>query len=142
MLHVYKGNPTAGLQDGIQVSEGDGSSPIVAGAIDSTNAAKLYSDPIKLALRCDAGYQAGAGTIVQAAVDRWELAEDNNGVPGVWVHGINNDNPEDLPTLIIQNPITNANVIFWARTVAALNAQPVTETDPAIMLYNPSVTGV
>ena len=53
-IHVYKNNPTAARTDGTQVFESDGTQAITL-TLNTTN--NEESAPIKLALRCDSGYQ-------------------------------------------------------------------------------------
>lgn len=77
-LHLYKGNPTAGGVDGSQVSEGTGLNPIDMAALDSAN--NEIGVAIKLALRCDAGYNTSGNTTITpigtTAAD-WALSADN-----------------------------------------------------------------
>ena len=54
MFAIYKNNPTAGAQDGSKVSEGDGSNPIMIGALDA--ATNEVSNGVTLAIRCDEGF--------------------------------------------------------------------------------------
>ena len=59
-IHVYM-TPTAGGTDGIQVSEGTGLQPISV-TLNATN--NEESTPIKLALRCDSGFQTNGNITV------------------------------------------------------------------------------
>ena len=56
-IKIYKGNPTAGGTDGTLVSSGTGLDPIESGAIKVPASGYAEGNWIKLAVRCDAGYE-------------------------------------------------------------------------------------
>ena len=69
-IHLYKNNPTAGTADGSPVSEGTGLNPIATTGLNSAN--NEESVAIKLALRCDAGYNT-SGNITITPIGTTEL---------------------------------------------------------------------
>lgn len=76
-LHLYKGTPTVGLTDGTQVSEGTELSPITTPPLNAT--LNEESTAIKLALRCDAGYNTSGNTTVTptgTTATKWALSPD------------------------------------------------------------------
>ena len=56
-IKVYKDNPTSGDTDGTLVSSGDWSDPIHSGSIKVPDTGYEEGDWIKLAVRCDDGYE-------------------------------------------------------------------------------------
>jgi len=121
-IHAYKNNPTAGGTDGTQVSEGTGLAPVDSGQLNATQ--NQESVALKLALRCDAGYQTAAGedttvTPVGTTADKWALAPDNAGAPGVWgAYGA---------ALTIASVIGATNTIFWAKAKATADEEPAND---------------
>ena len=82
-IHVYT-TPTAGGTDGTQVSEGTGLQPITV-TLNATN--NEESTPIKLALRCDAGYQTNGNitlSLLGTTNAKWALAPDSAGPAGTF----------------------------------------------------------
>lgn len=77
ILHAYKSSPTAGGTDGSQVSEGTELNPITTTALNAT--ANEESAAIKLALRCDAGYNTTGSTTITptgTSAAKWALSLD------------------------------------------------------------------
>ncbi len=122
-IHAYKDNPTSGGTDGNRVSEDTGLSPIDSGQLNATQ--NQESAAIKLALRCEAGYQTAAGedTVVTPTgptAAKWALAPDNAGVPGAWGnYGA---------ALTISSVIDDINTIFWAKAKATSDEGPINDT--------------
>ena len=110
-IHIYQGAVTGGGTNGTQVSEGTGVSPIVVGPLKAS--LNEESDPIKLAIRCESGYEAVAGTTITptgTTASKWALAPDNAGSPGTFgSYGA---------ALTISGVIGTTNTIFWAKAKA------------------------
>lgn len=120
-IHIYKNNPTAGGTDGQLVSEGDGSNPITVGPLNATN--NEESAPVKLAVRCDSGYQTSGNTTIQpvgTTAAKWALAPDNGGSPGTWTSWGG--------TLTISSTIGATNTIFWLKAKATSDEVPANDT--------------
>lgn len=120
-IHVYKGTVTSGGTDGTQVSEGTGATPISVGPLDaSTNE---ESAAIKLAARCESGYQTSGNTVITpvgTTAAKWALAPDNAGVPGTWgAYG---------SALTISSVIGATNQLFWAKAKATSDENPANDT--------------
>ena len=104
-IKIYKNNPTAGGTDGTLVSSSTGLNPIESGAIKVPASGHAEGNWIKLAVRCDTGYEtvedssrhARISIIDSTKVTMWQLAPDNNGQAGTakdWgrVAGFRNKN--------------------------------------------------
>lgn len=119
-IHVYKNNPTAGGTDGQQVSEGDGSNPVIVGPLNATN--NEESAPIKLAVRCEAGYTTSGDTTITptgTTAAKWALAPDNGDAPGAWgAYGA---------ALTISTAIVATNTLFWAKAKATSDETPTND---------------
>lgn len=109
-FHIYKDNPTAGAADGTLVSEDNANTSLINS--DEVRAdLNAESNPIKLAVRFETGWQAGGDTTVTIAPpsDKWALAPDDNGSAGVW---------QEYGTNLILTGVTDVNSIFWAKAKA------------------------
>lgn len=87
-LKLYKGSPTAGGTDGTEVSQDRTLTSPVSATLDKTIA---ETKTVKLALRCDSGYQTTGDSVVIARywdgtawqttggnIDKWKFAVDNS----------------------------------------------------------------
>lgn len=128
LINIYKNNPTAGQTDGTLVSTGGAqTSPIETGELDA--AINEQTDPIKLAIRCETGYQTtGETTItpVTATAERWQLAPDNGGQPGTWL--------DWGDSLVIPGVIGDTNTIFWARVRAVDTENPINDRSTSLRI--------
>ena len=133
-IKIYKNNPTAGGTNGTLVSSGTGLDPIESGAIKVPAAGYQEGSWIKLAVRCDAGYEtvedssrhARISIVDSAKVTMWQLAPDDNGQPGTaedW------GGPLDFLT-----KIGATNTIFWARARVASTEEPANDTSVDIQV--------
>ena len=126
-MHIYCNNPTEGGTDGTQISEGTGLlSPLTIGPLNATE--NEESAAIKLAVRCETGYQTGAETIVTptgATKIMWALALDNGGVPGTFgAYGA---------ALTLPSGITATNTLFWVKAKSVNTESPANDT--TVSLY-------
>ena len=128
LIKVYKGTPTGGGTDGTLVSEGTGLEPIESGSILIPESGYTEGSWVKLAIRCDSGYEteeasgrhARVSIVDSTHVDKWQLAPDSTGSPGT---------PEDWgDPLDFAAQIGATNTIFWARARAAYTETPVNDT--------------
>jgi hypothetical protein len=126
-IKIYKNNPTAGGTDGTLVSSGTGLNPIESGAIKVPAAGYQEGSWIKLAVRCDTGYEtvedssrhARISIVDSAKVTMWQLAPDNSGQAGT---------PEDWgEPLDFLTKIGATNTIFWARARVASTEEPAND---------------
>ena len=126
-IKIYKNNPTAGGTDGTLVSSGTGLNPIESGAIKVPESGYAEGNWIKLAVRCDAGYEtvedssrhARISIEDSAGVTLWQLAPDNAGSAGT---------PEDWgDPLDFLTKIGDTNTIFWARARVASTEEPAND---------------
>jgi hypothetical protein len=110
-IHVYQGAVTSGGTNGTQVSEGTGSAPIVVGPLKAS--LNEESSPIKLAIRCENGYETVGNTTITptgTSASKWALAPDNAGSPGSFgSYGA---------ALTISSTIGATNTLFWAKAKA------------------------
>ena len=133
-IKIYKNNPTAGGTDGTLVSSGTGLNPIESGAIKVPAAGYQEGSWIKLAVRCDAGYETVEDSSRHArisiedstGVTFWQLAPDNNGQAGT---------PQDWgEPLDFLTQIGATNTIFWARARVASTEEPANDTSVDIQV--------
>ena len=126
-IKIYKNNPTAGGTDGTLVSSGTGLNPIESGAIKVPESGYAEGNWIKLAVRCDTGYEtvedssrhARISIEDSAGVTLWQLAPDNAGSAGT---------PEDWgDPLDFLTKIGDTNTIFWARARVASTEEPAND---------------
>ena len=126
-IKIYKGTITAGGTNGTLVSSGTGLDPIESGAIKVPASGHAEGNWIKLAVRCDTGYEtvedssrhARISIIDSTKVTMWQLAPDNNGQAGTaedW------GEPLDFLT-----KIGATNTIFWARARVASTEEPAND---------------
>ena len=139
-IKIYKDNPTAGQTDGTLVSSGDWENPIESGAIKVPDSGYNEGDWIKLAARCDDGFETveEEGRHAQLSIengagdaDKWQLAPDDEGSAGT---------PEDWGmSLDINEQIDDTNTIFWARARVADTEEP--QNDQSVQIRVEAVIG-
>jgi hypothetical protein len=126
-IKIYKGTVTAGQTDGTLVSSGTGLDPIESGAIKVPASGHAEGNWIKLAVRCDTGYEtvedssrhARISIVDSTKVTMWQLAPDNSGQAGT---------PEDWgEPLDFLTKIGATNTIFWARARVASTEEPAND---------------
>jgi len=126
-IKIYKGTITAGGTNGTLVSSGTGLDPIESGAIKVPAADYQEGDWIKLAVRCDAGFEtvedasrhARISIVDSTSVTLWQLAPDNAGQAGT---------PETWGgSLDFLTKIGDKNVLFWARARVASTEEPAND---------------
>lgn len=127
-IKIYKGTVTSGGTDGTLVSSGTGAEPIRSGALQVPAEGYAAGSAIKLAVRCDSGYEtveseskhATISIIDSTHVDKWALAPDDDGSPGVF-----EDWGDPLEFL---SQIDDTNTIFWAKARVAYTEEPANDT--------------
>jgi hypothetical protein len=133
-IKIYKGAVTAGQTDGTLVSSGTGLDPIESGAIKVPESGHTEGNWIKLAVRCDNGYETVEDTSRHArisiedstGVTMWQLAPDNSGQAGT---------PEDWgDPLDFLSKIGATNTIFWVRARVAHTEEPANDTSVDIQV--------
>ena len=116
-IHVYQGATiTSGGTEGTLVSEGTGLSPISI-TLNATN--NQISDPIKLALRCETGYQTTGNCVITptgTTATKWALSLD-----GV-TFGAYGD------PLTITSVIGATNTIFYSKAKSTSDETPINDT--------------
>ncbi len=133
-IKIYKNNPTAGGTDGTLVSSSTGLNPIESGAIKVPESGHAEGNWIKLAVRCDPGYETVEDSSRHARISiedsthitKWQLAPDNAGNAGT---------PEDWgDPLDFLTKIGATNTIFWARARVAHTEEPANDTSVDIQV--------
>ena len=133
-IKIYKGTVTAGGTDGTLVSSGTGLNPIESGAIKVPESGYTEGSWIKLAVRCDTGYETVEDASCHArisiedstGVTYWQLAPDNSGQAGT---------PEDWgDPLDFLSKIGATNTIFWVRARVAHTEEPANDTSVDIQV--------
>lgn len=112
-INVYKNNPTAGGTDGTAVStDGAYTEPITV----SLDASQSESKKVKLAIRCESGYETSGNTVIADSGDtndRWKLCLTENGTY--------------TDSITITSAIGTTNVVFWAQASSATTENPGTD---------------
>lgn len=133
-IKIYKGAVTAGQTDGTLVSSTTGLNPIESGAIKVPASDYQEGSWVKLAVRCENGYETVEDTSRHArisiedstGVTYWQLAPDNSGQAGT---------PEDWgDPLDFLSKIGATNTIFWARARVASTEEPANDKSVAIQV--------
>jgi hypothetical protein len=127
-IKIYKGTVTAGSDNGTLVSSGTGAEPIQSGALKVPAEGYAEGSAIKLAVRCDSGYEtveddgkhATIAIVDSTHVDKWALAPDDEGSPGEF--GDYGD------PLVFLSQIDDTNTIFWAKARVAYTEEPANDT--------------
>ncbi|WP_041914287.1 hypothetical protein [Selenomonas ruminantium] len=112
-INIYKNNPTAGGTDGTVVStDGDYTSPINV----TLDASISESKKIKLAVRCESGYETSGNTVISDngdVDDRWKLSLTENGTYA--------------DSITISTTIDDTNTVFWAQASSDSTETPTTD---------------
>lgn len=113
LIHIYK--------DGVMISEGDNTNPIVVGPLNATIGEE--SVPMKLAIKCDTGFQSAGDTVITPQgenANKWALAPNNNGAAGTFgAYGA---------SLTISDVIKQEDVIFWVKAKSDISETPSNDT--------------
>ena len=119
-INVYKNNPTVGGTDGTAVSTGGTyTDPITV----SLNASSSESKKIKLAIRCESGYETTGNTVISDSGDtndRWKLCLTENGTY--------------TDSITISSVIDATNTIFWAQASSASTETPSTDRSVSLQV--------
>ena len=121
-INFYMNNPTKGGADGTVISTDNAENAPLAVTLDaSQNESKI----VKVAVRCEAGFQAEAGTTIYASgttASKWSFALDNDYADATEaasaVFGAN---------ITINDIIDTTNTIFWAKATASSDENPGTD---------------
>jgi len=120
-IHIYKGSLTVGKADGIQLSEGDLSVPLVVGPLNI--ATSEVSAPLPLAVRCDPAMYVNGVTVLSLIgtnSNLWALAPDVNGAPGTFLsYGA---------ALTLLDSVRDTNTLFWIKAMAVTTDLPSRDT--------------
>jgi len=112
-INIYKNNPTAGGTDGTAVStDGAYTSPVTV----TLDAAQSESQKVKLAIRCETGYNTYGNTVISDngdTNDRWKLCLTENGTY--------------TDSITIPSTIDDTNTIFYAQASSASTETPATD---------------
>ena len=112
-INIYKNNPTAGGTDGTAVStDGAYTSPVTV----TLDAAQSESKKVKLAIRCETGYNTAGNTVISDngdTNDRWKLCLTENGTY--------------TDSITISSTIDDTNTIFYAQASSASTETPATD---------------
>lgn len=125
-INVYKNNPTVGGTDGTAVSTGGAyTEPIVV----SLDASQSESKKVKLAIRCESGYETSGNTVIADngdTNDRWKLCLTENGTYA--------------DSITISSTIDDTNTVFWAQASSANTESPSTDRSVSLQVTATIVT--
>lgn len=131
-IKIYNGTLTVGGTDGTVVSSGTWANPISSGALKVPVSGYAEGSWIKLAVRCDSGYETvedmsrHARISIEDAdgVTMWQLAPDAGGSVGTaknWGTALD-----------FISKIGDKNVLFWARARVSSDEEPANDTSVSI----------
>ncbi len=119
-LKLYNNNPTDDSTDGDVVSEGGvGTNPIAV----SLDGSISESTTVKLALRCDSGYQTNGNTTITAigtTAGYWSFCDTANGT--------------FTSTLTLSNTIGSTNKCFYAKASSSTTETPAIDTSVSVQV--------
>jgi hypothetical protein len=127
-IHMYQGTVTKGGTDGTLVSENTNSAPIVT-ALNASN--NEVSADIKLALRCDSGYQTYGNTTVTptgTSASSWCLANDAGAGTAPSTYGGYGS------ALTITSVIGATNTIIWAKAKSVSSETPANDVSVKLQI--------
>lgn len=117
-LNLYAGNPTAGGTDGTAIStDGAQTAPLTMTLDASQNETKKA----KIGIRCESGYQAMAGTVIQ----------DYNDTSDCWKFSLT-ENGTFADSITLASGIDTGNTIFWAQASSSSLESPTRDTSVSI----------
>lgn len=117
-LNLYAGNPTAGGTDGTAIStDGAQTAPLTMTLDASQNETKKA----KIGIRCESGYQAMAGTVIQ----------DYNDTSDCWKFSLT-ENGTFADSITLASGIDTGNTIFWAQASSSSIESPTRDTSVSI----------
>lgn len=125
-INVYKNNPTAGGTDGTAVSTGGAYTDPITVSLD---ASQSESKKVKLAIRCETGYETSGNTVIADSGDtndRWKLCLTENGTYA--------------DSITISSTIGTTNVVFWAQASSANTESPSTDRSVSLQVTATIVT--
>ncbi len=110
LINLYKDNPSVGMTDGVLVSAGgDFSSPISF----TLDAGQNESAVMKLAVRCQTGYQTSGDTIIQDQNDSADRLKLSLTESGGW-----------SDSLTFNQTIGATNVVFFLKASSSSSEMP------------------
>lgn len=119
-INIYMNNPTEGGTDGTAVStDGTYTAPVSVDLISSNNETKI----VKLAIRCEPGYQTVGGATITCDPQPFEGHE-------TWKLSTTLDDNEFADTTGIgnaSNEIGSTNRIFYAKAISYSTETPTTD---------------
>ena len=128
-IKIYGGEVTPGYQNGTLITA---QNPVESGVIKVLESGYATGSWVKLALRCDEGYETveedsrhvRVSIIDSTSVDKWQLALDDGGTQ---------DTPEDWgDPLDFTSRVGDTNICFWVRARAASTEDPQSDTSVSL----------
>jgi hypothetical protein len=119
-IDVYSGNPTAGGTDGTAVSTGGAQTNPVAVTLDASQSEEAT---VKLALRCETGYQTRGNTVISftgTGAGYWTVCDTENGTY--------------TSSLTISSTIGATNTIFYVKAGSNSSETPTVDTSVLIQV--------
>lgn len=119
-INLYNNNPTVGLTDGDAVSlNGAGTNPISV----SLDASLQEEKAVKVAIRCDSGYQTQGSTTISftgTSAGYWTICDTENGTYA--------------SSLTFSNTIDATNTIFYVKAASASSETPTLDTSVSVQV--------
>ena len=113
-INLYMGDVTEGGKDGTQVSPDDAETSPIAVVLD---AAKAESKTVKVAIRCESGYETGADTVISfsgANKSKWTACATETGTFS--------------DTLTLTSSIGETNKLFYIKAASTSDEDPLNDS--------------
>lgn len=126
-IHIYTNNPTSAGTDGTQVSESGAQTAPVSVTLNATNA---EVKAVKLAIRCDAGYQVSGDTVLTLTgtnAAKWALCADNSYADAAAALA-----GGTFSSSLTLSGVVATNTIFWAKAMSSTDETPVNDKTVSI----------
>ena len=126
-LHWYMNNPTAGAVDGTEISSGDETLPLSA----TLDASQSESKAMKVAVRCDSGYQVEGNTEIYfegTNAAKWQVAADDNYSDATSAMNLANWN-----STLTLGSVSSTNTVLWVKVSSSSGEDPQNDRTVDIM---------
>ena len=126
-LRWYMNNPTAGGVDGTEISSGDETLPLSA----TLDASQSESKAMKVAVRCDSGYQVEGNTEIYfegTNAAKWQVAADDN-----YSDATSALNLASWSSTLTLGSVSSTNTVLWVKVSSSSGEDPQNDRTVDIM---------
>ena len=126
-MALVEANPTAGAVDGTEISSGDETLPLSA----TLDASQSESKAMKVAVRCDSGYQVEGNTEIYfegTNAAKWQVAADDNYSDATSAMNLANWN-----STLTLGSVSSTNTVLWVKVSSSSGEDPQNDRTVDIM---------